>query len=320
MSRSTKQYITVSLICLVIIGGGFFLAFFITTGRMRSVYEAKLMTANQTLAANERMVYVSKDDIPAGGIISVADVEFKSVFSSQPQNIFIDSKDIGKRALIKIPANTQITKAIITSNDVTSDLRETNYTVISNSTEIRNNDTVDVRLLYPNGENYIVLSKKIIMNMKKDSTNSFFWLDEEEIQLMSSAIVDAYLYQGATLYTTKYIEPSIQDASTVTYTPNSSTIKLIEDDPNIIKIANQYLSNILRKELEKRLQQSSDQSNKSNKEVSSNSNVTSDTTTSDNTFDENSSELYQGDDTTQSTQSDNEYYYKESSKKEKDLG
>lgn len=100
------------------------------------------------------------------------------------------------------------------------------------------------------------MNKKSLKGIQIDSQNCFLWLNEEEILRMSSAIVDAYLYSGARIYTTKYIEPNVQEASKVTYEPSVSTLLLIEKDPNIVNTAANSLSKQVRKAMENRLAQS----------------------------------------------------------------
>lgn len=248
----------VALISIVIVGGAAFIAYFTTTGKMRASYETKLTFANQEMAENKRNVYVAKEDIVAGGIITKDNTEYKNIYASQAQDSYISKSDIGKTALINIDAGTHIIKSLITETNVSSDLRETSYDVVTNSTNVINNDTVDIRVLFPNGENYIVLSKKKILSMTEESTECYFWLSEEEILRMSSAIVDAYLYEGTQVYSVEYIEPSLQEASIVNYTPSLATLELIKKDPNIVAIASEYLSNVVRKELENRLALSTD--------------------------------------------------------------
>ena len=78
--------------------------------------------------------------------------------------------------------------------------------------------------------------------MGVDSTNCI-WIDlsEEEILMMSCAIVESYEMNGAKLYATRYVEPGIQDAATPTYVPNDETRALIERDPNIVEEAKNQL-------------------------------------------------------------------------------
>ena len=77
-------------------------------------------------------------------------------------------------------------------------------------------------------------------------------LIEEETQLISSAIVDAGVYE-AILYTTTYLEPSIQEASVVTYQPSADVLNLIHSNPNILNIATDNLSELARTEMQRRL-------------------------------------------------------------------
>jgi len=256
--RTTKQYLMVAFISIVIVGVATLLAYFTTTEKVRNIYETKLTSLNSEFAENTRNVYVATEGILVGSIITEDNTEYKNVFASQPQEIYIDASDIGKTALVDIMKGTQILDSNVTDANVSSDLRETSYDVVSISGNVTSNDTVDIRVLFPNGENYIVLSKKQLINKESDSSQCYFWLSEEEILLMSSAIVDTYLYTGTQIYTTKYFEPNIQEASIVNYTPSLATIALIESDPNIVKKASEYLSRIVRKEFENRLSKSFD--------------------------------------------------------------
>lgn len=81
----------------------------------------------------------------------------------------------------------------------------------------------------------------------------FFWMNEDELLRMSAAIVDAGLYTGSSIFVTKYIEPNIQEASVVNYTPSLSILTLLENDPNILDRVIQKLNREVRKSLENRL-------------------------------------------------------------------
>jgi hypothetical protein len=142
---------------------------------------------------------------------------------------------------------------MLTENHISSELRELEYDVINISSNIADSDTVDIRISYPNGESYIVLSKKVIKGYTPEKVTCYLWLTEEEHLRMSAAIVDASLYSGAKLYVSKYIEPSIQEASIINFVPSLSVISLLESDPNIIEKSSQELSKNVRKALENRL-------------------------------------------------------------------
>jgi hypothetical protein len=253
LRRSTKQYITVAVLCIVVIGGAASATAFILTNQIKEKYQTLLNDAYQDMAMNKREVYVSTEDIKAGDELTKNNLKKAIVYSSQPQESFLTLQEIGKLALIDIPAATQVMKTMVTENMVSSQLREMEYQVVSLSSNIANNDTVDIRIVYPNGESYIVLSKKMIKGVTEGQPSCFLWLNEEEILRMSAAIVDAVLYTGSQLVTSKYIEPTIQEASQVTYIPSLDILSLLEKDPNILERCSQELAMEVRKALENRL-------------------------------------------------------------------
>ncbi|NLP34432.1 MAG: hypothetical protein GX359_04455 [Clostridiales bacterium] len=258
LKRSTRQYLTVAVICIVVIGGAAIFTSHIITNQIKEEYEAQLSQAYQEMESNQRKVYVATMDIRAGDFISEDNIEERVVYASQPADTYLKESKEGKVALVDIPAGTQIINTMLTENQVSSELREVEFDVIHISNNISDNDTVDVRISYPNGETYIILSKKVIKGIFPDTVACYFWLDEEEILKMSAAIVDAGLYPGAILNVTKYIEPSIQEASVANYVPSLSILSLLESDPNIVERCSQELNKELRKALENRLAASMD--------------------------------------------------------------
>ncbi|TAH70334.1 MAG: hypothetical protein EWM47_05625 [Anaerolineaceae bacterium] len=254
--RTTKQYIIVALICIIVIGSAAIVTSIITIGQIRDEYESVINEARQDMENNKKTVYIAKSDISAGDIISIDVVEQNSVYSAQPAESYISKDELGKAAIINIPQGTHIIKTMITGNMVSSQLREVEYDVIHISSNIRADDYVDVRIIFPNGENYIVATKKSLKGFQPGTPICYMWVNEEELLRMSAAIVDAGLYQGSRLYMTKYIEPNIQDASYITYTPNVSVLSLIENDPNIVERYSQILNKEVRKAMENRLTES----------------------------------------------------------------
>jgi hypothetical protein len=252
LKRSTKQYIIVAFICLIVIGGAASFTSVVITGQIRSEYQALLSSAYCDMSDNQRSVYVALTDINKGEILTKNMAQEKTVYSSQPIGTYISQKEIGMTTLIDIPAGTQILNTMLTDQSISDELREIEYKVININSNIMNNDTVDVLICYPNGELYVVLSKKVMKGIMPESATCFFWLSEEDLLRMSAAIVDAGTYSGE-LITTKYIEPSIQKASAVTYTPSLQVLSFLEKDPNIVDRCSQELNKTIRKSLENRL-------------------------------------------------------------------
>lgn len=253
LRRSTKQYLTIVSLSLLILGSAFTVAYFLILKKIENNYGVQLEVLLKEQQYNQRHVYEAVQDICAGACLSEELVQYKEVYTSQAQNTFIQKEDLGKVCLISIPKGTYVQRAMLAKEAIEDNIRETTYSCIQKSSNVITNDFVDVRLFYPNGENYIVLSKKMIKSCSEDCMQINFWLSEEEIHMMSSAIVDAYLYDGAYLYTTKYVQPTTQEPSIVTYQASIPCQKLIENDPNIVEIAASCLSVKLREALENRL-------------------------------------------------------------------
>ncbi|HHT88933.1 MAG TPA: hypothetical protein GX002_07985 [Clostridiales bacterium] len=257
LKRTTKQYITVALICITVIGSAAIITSIIMIGQIRQEYECMIKEARQEMNENKKTVFITLSDIRAGDILTEDKVEQKTVYSTQPVESYISGNELGKTAVIDIPKGTHVVKTMLARNSVSSVLREVEYDVIHISPNIMVNDYVDVRIIYPNGENFIVLTKKSLKGLQPDTPVCYMWVDEEEILRMSAAIVDAGSYEGSRLYLTKYIEPNIQDESLVTYVPNISVLSLIENDPNIVERCSQLLNKEVRKAMENRLAKSS---------------------------------------------------------------
>lgn len=150
-------------------------------------------------------------------------------------------------AKVDLGAQTVITTGMIapSSERVTDDLREEEYNMLVLPSTLQDDDTIDIRLRLPSGQDYVVVSKKrvkIPQLSEGPSTNSILiHVNETEILTMSAAIVDAYQITGSKLYVIKYTEPGIQSTAIPTYIPSSETINLINTDPNIVVTAKNAL-------------------------------------------------------------------------------
>lgn len=254
IKRSTKQYIIVSSISLVVLITAFIIAYVAGTKQIKNRYESRITTLNKEISENKQFAYVANGMIPKGEQISQDNICLEEVFSDM-NGVYITEKDIGKIAVIDIQQGTHIMTSMLTPEKLDNTMREEEFNQFYLSSNLQNNDYVDLRLTFPNGENYIILSKKAIKDINHEESDCFLWLNEEEIVTVEAAIVDAYKHTGSKIYTTKYIEPTIQDASIVTYTPPKEIIDLINEDPNIVEVASTALNKEIRKSIEFRIHQ-----------------------------------------------------------------
>ena len=151
-------------------------------------------------------------------------------------------------AKVDMNANTVITTDLLsTGSAVENSTRKQEYNMFILPADLETGDYIDVRLQLPSGTDYIVVSKKkveIPAISGVDSTDTIsIELNEDEINMLSNAIVDAFKYNGAKLYVNKYTEPGIQEASTPTYPVNYDVLQLINGNPNILEEARTALWN-----------------------------------------------------------------------------
>lgn len=160
----------------------------------------------------------------------------------------------------------------------TDDMREEEYNMILLPSTLQSEETIDIRLQLPNGENYIVLSKKRVtipeLGESLAPETIKIKLNEAELLTMSSAIVDAYKLTGSKLYAVKYVEPGLQHNAIVTYTPSDETINQIQNDPNVVQTAREelykyYGSNyrVIRDQINKSINSIDDETKKTNVET-----------------------------------------------------
>ena len=121
----------------------------------------------------------------------------------------LDLGDIsGKVAKYSIAARVPITSNMVTDEVISSDVRSQEVNTVLMPSDLNTGDIVDVRIMFPNGTDYIVLAQKNVTNIEGET----MWLQlaEDERLLLNSAVVDSFLEQGTKLYATKYVDQDAQ--------------------------------------------------------------------------------------------------------------
>ena len=156
---------------------------------------------------------------------------------------YLELNNVPLIAKVTMKKNTLITTELISKGDntVQKDVRRQEYNMLVLPMDLATGDYIDIRLMLPSGQDYIVVAKKEveIPNIGGVDSEDTIWinLSEDEILHMSCAIIDAYKINGAKLYVTKYTEAGMQEAATPTYPANENTTALLQSDPNILEKA-----------------------------------------------------------------------------------
>ena len=162
---------------------------------------------------------------------------------------YLELNNVPVLAKIDMKKNTVMTPNLVVQSDavITDDVRKQEYNMVVLPIDLLTDDYVDIRLMLPNGQDFIVVSKaQVTVPLNNDGTyvadTISMNLREDEILAMSSAIVEAYGVLGSKLYATRYAEPGMQASSLPNYTPNNAVTAEINADPNIVAKASKELA------------------------------------------------------------------------------
>lgn len=251
--RYKLMFMVIGLLIVIIAGA---IAAIVMQRKQLSSYADQVTQLEGQINTNTKTVYVASMPITAGDRLTEDNVMQQRIYSDSSLNndssLYMTADDVGKKALININMNAPIQKSMLTDEDITDDERNYEVGVVNLTTDQKANDIVDVRIMYPDGTDYIVLAKKQIRDLSGSIFN--FYLDESEILTLDSATVDCATL-GAHMYTTRYIEPTLQQDAIPFYPVKQSTIDLISSDPNVLRIAKETISTQVRQDLEERMMQ-----------------------------------------------------------------
>lgn len=245
MQRKANNYLLIGVFVTLLI-----------TGSIIAILFMQLSKINKEIKAEEaklKSVYVASKDISSGETVDMSKLKsMKVTGEAVPSNAMkiddIPEEETGEIiAKIDLKAGTIVTTNMVNKKgeETSSDLRVQEYNMLSLPTQIESGNYIDVRLRLPNGTDYIVVSKKKVEIPTIDGVDSANTIKinvaEEEILMMSNAIVEAYWATGAKLYVTTYVEPGMQDQATATYLPSDKVVELMSTDPNILDVAKSEL-------------------------------------------------------------------------------
>ncbi|WP_420538946.1 SAF domain-containing protein [Paenibacillus polymyxa] len=256
LRKSSKQKLSAGCIGAGIVGMIFVSYLILNTHQMSEIRKQAEVEAEQKWKLYEQEQRTAKTgwavvrDISPGEQITSNDLKGIKVPASQaPSNLLANKNEVsGTTAKIELKKGSVLTSAMITANEPTpKDLRNRELKVVVLPSSLKSGDEVDIRIQFPTGQDYILLSKKKISRLE----GPIVWvtMNEQEILSLSSAIVDAYLHK-ASIYALTYVDPQFQPKAIPTYPPNAQVLALMNSDPNLVRVAEQKLSKQLRNSLE----------------------------------------------------------------------
>lgn len=229
--RTVLLLLCIPVICII---GALVYFFVIRENPEAALYRYKAGELSIRIEKGTKLVYLAADYIPKGTVLSQS-MTTETMLLSESVG-YITESDFGGVALVDIPAGTELTRSLFGYTQDTEVYKEIEYELGPIPGNIQAADHVDIRLKFPDGADYIVLSKKQIKELDTGRNKAVFDVNETEILMMDSALVDAGIYEGAVLYLSKYPAPAFESASPVNYIPSLVICELIKTNPQIEKV------------------------------------------------------------------------------------
>lgn len=204
-------------------------------------------------------IYVLNSSVGAGEVIDESILDKRTVSSSDRLNVSVtELSDItGMHAKIALPAGSVMTPDLVYDGPGISDderILDLNNVVLPYG--LKEGDTIDIRISFPNGEDYVVVKHKTVHSLIKNAeeiTGFSVNANEQEILRLSSAGVDTEMYDDTAMYGVTYMGDFQQPAEEY-YPVNPDVFDLLGWDPNIKKLFTVTAETDRRKKLEKHLQ------------------------------------------------------------------
>lgn len=259
--KSSTSVIIIIILFLVCAGLGYFTYRFYSEKQEQEAAVAAL-EAEKTM--NSKTAYVALQDIRQGEeIIIDYNVELQQIYSGVEPYLFWSPYSDINIATTEISAGMPLMTSMVSDREVVDGLRDYECAVALLMTTQQDYDFVDIRIAFPDGSDFVVVSKKMVEDLSLENCLFTSEMKEEEILMMTSAILDAYMISGTQIYVTRYTDPALQGESAVTYSPKAATLALLgSGNPNLTNIldeATQQLNALARKSLEERIGQISEE-------------------------------------------------------------
>ena len=177
----------------------------------------------------EGYAYAVSGDFPIGYVLTTDDVKVVDVkgVSVPADSYYLEKTEddilqtatllslknqiVGRKLRLSVADTTMITDSLFFEDEdkLDIDIRAKEFNMITLPSDLVKGDFLDIRILFPTGEDYLVTAGKEVMSTGSgvDSNSIVLNLGEEEIVRISSAIIESYMNSGVKLYAVKYVNP-----------------------------------------------------------------------------------------------------------------
>lgn len=205
---------------------------FIVNGKYKVLEDKYVNNSIKTDSFLEQKFFTINKELKKGDIISETDLVEVNLYTEESVKTIKKENIIGRELKIDISKGALVNVDMFVDDEkIPNDLRLHMFSNIELHSEILDGSLIDVRISYPNGEDYVLVSGKRVKARIED--NILFYVDEEEILKLSSADIDKKMYQGTRIYAILYVK-DYQQTAISNYPANFSVIELGNWNPNLI--------------------------------------------------------------------------------------
>lgn len=188
-------------------------------------------------------LFVLTRDVTAGEELTADMIRVQRVQSeedlSETQSLTQEDL-VGKRLKVSLTKGAALSTDIVYEGvPIADDERRIELRELDLPQTLREDEFVDIRIAFPNGEDYLVVGHKRVYRIIRDEEGEMLALQlrllEEELLRYQAACVDTKMYQDTRLYALQYTG-EFQPAAEVYYPVNQAVFELLQWDPNIVEL------------------------------------------------------------------------------------
>lgn len=216
-------------------------ALYLGIGLGASRAEVKRLKAEKE-AESRVQGYMLKHDLQEGHVIAAADLERIFIVGKGKEGCetLLQEDAVGKRCSLDMKKGTVLSSGVLyEGGELLPDIRIQEFTNVKLPEGLEKDDYIDIRIVFPDGEDYIVAARKKILEIAGNEEDGSLeagrislYVSEEEILRLASAGVDASLYGGTEIYAIRYVE-EFQNKAETDYPVNPEVFALMGWNPNI---------------------------------------------------------------------------------------
>ena len=271
--RNYKKIVLIILGFVLLLSSIGFLAFRLYKGQIVAIenkYKKKIEDLKVKKYMSKKEVYIANEYISRGETLTKENLIKKEIFTDLKTEHFFNKSQIGNKARINLSFGEVLLKSMVFKGEITNDLRIEEINGLMLQTKLKKGEFIDVRINFPNAQEFRVLSKKRLIDF--DLKNNTIWLklNEKERLLLSSAFNDQSSIKGTIIYIDKYIAPNIQKKAILNYLPNKDILTQLNGfNKEYEKVDFENRKNLIEKfkEIDKEVIDSIEQKNQKDKDI-----------------------------------------------------